>query len=241
MRVEKVAHATEGCARGADIFIAVSDARPHSPVGLATGETMRGLYQELANRSFQPHFEDVFLLDEYLGLPDNSPHTFEHEIRTRFCEPLGYSGRVHVPGHGDYRGEEGAQHFEEELLRRGPVSVQLLGLGTNGHIAFNEPGSEHDSLTRVVLLAEETREANQRHFPPNETMPTHAVSQGLRTIQRASTLLLLVFGPSKQPALLAALTEEDPVHPLRALLDHPGLILVTDIDLPEKVLAHSGR
>lgn len=233
MRIEKVHNHHEGSQRGAQLFAARSAAAPTAPVGLATGATMQGVYSELAKNSFHPDFQDVFLLDEYLGFQENSPGTFEHEIRTRFCAPLNFTGRVHVPGAGRYLGSNGALDFEETLMSHGPLSVQLLGLGTNGHIAFNEPGSAPKSLTRVVALAEQTRESNTRHFPGGVNVPTHAVTQGLATIRRASSLLLLVFGAIKQRALLEGLTQEDPIHPLRALLEHPNLTIITDIDLPE--------
>lgn len=233
MRLERVRNYREGSQRGAELFASLSKLSPSTPVGLATGATMWGIYSELAQSSFRPDFQDVFLLDEYLGLQENSPGTFEHEIRTRFCEPLDFKGRVHVPHRGRYAGKDGALNFEDELLSRGPLSVQLLGLGTNGHIAFNEPGSAPDSLTRIVVLAEQTRKANARHFPERVDVPTHAVTQGLATIRRASSLVLLVFGASKQRALVNGLTLDKPVHPLNALLEHPNLTIITDIDLPE--------
>lgn len=232
MKIEIVADAAKGCALGARLFVEKSTANPAAPLGLATGATMRGVYAELVAKGFRPRCEDVFLLDEYLGLPSGSPESFEYEIRTRFCEPLHYTGRVHVPGAGKYSGDDGPRKFEEELLRSGPIGVQLLGIGTNGHIAFNEPGSPADSLTRVVRLADETREANAQHFPPDSEIPTQAVSQGLATINRALSLVLLAFGAAKKEALVSALTEDNPIHPLRSLLGHCDLTIITDIELP---------
>jgi glucosamine-6-phosphate deaminase len=233
MRIQQVTDAAEGAALGATLFQELSDLAPDRPVGLATGETMRGVYRALAESGFQPRFDDVFLLDEYLGLPEDSAYSFQHEIQTRFCEPMHYTGRVHVPGRGNYAGPAGPALFEQELTAKGPVSVQLLGIGTNGHIAFNEPGSPRDSMTREVLLAEETREANRRHFPEGHLIPTHAVSQGLGTIARANNLLLLAFGPTKQSALVEGLRNDDLDHPLYALRDHPGFTIVTDLGITD--------
>lgn len=231
MRIEQVADASEGSSRAAELFALLSSADPGAPLGLATGATMQGLYARLTTQGFRPRCSDIFLLDEYVGLAEQSPYSFAEEIRKRFSDPLGFQGHTHVPGQGPYAGPDGNARFEQILAERGPLSVQLLGIGTNGHIAFNEPGSPADSRTREVVLAQETLTANARHFPEGFVLPTRATTQGLATIAQASTLLLLAFGPSKHEALRSGLSTVSTDHPLSALVDHPGLIIITDADL----------
>jgi glucosamine-6-phosphate deaminase len=113
----------------------------------------------------------------------------------------------------------------------GPVAVQLLGLGSNGHIAFNEPGSPWDSLTRVVDLHEQTLRDNARFFEDTAQMPTRAITQGIATIKRASAILLVVFGGNKLKALKDALDNPGLQAPASSLFDHPNLTLITDLDL----------
>lgn len=231
MKTHYVHSSEEGCEQGAELFAQYHLTAPTRPLGLATGHTMTGLYQALSSKNFTPHCRDVFLLDEYLGLPDGHPNTFGEEIRRQFCEPLGFAGTVHVPGRGDYSGDNGHGLFEGALGRLGPLSVQLLGLGTNGHIAFNEPGSIRESLTREVALSHETREANQGYFDPPELMPARAITQGLATIYCAEALIVLVFGPAKEKPLKDALGPKGHNHPLGMIADHPDITLITDIDL----------
>jgi glucosamine-6-phosphate deaminase len=111
------------------------------------------------------------------------------------------------------------------------LSVQLLGLGPNGHLAFNEPGSSLTSRTREVELAAETIAANRQYFDPPESIPPHAVSQGLATIAQAQNLLVAVFGEHKREALQQALSEQETKAPFAAIRSHPNLTVFTDIEL----------
>lgn len=191
---------------------------------------MEGVYANLVNNDFTPKFRDAFAIDEYLGINPNSKNSYQNELTRGFCQPLGFTGKLHVPGQGDYAGRKGAELFEQAVSKLGPLSVQLLGLGRNGHIAFNEPGSYFDSRTRTVELHQETIDDNSIYFEDPDAIPSQAVTQGLATIKQASNLVLLVFGETKQGALSKALHEPDKSTPLAALLDHRGLILVTDLE-----------
>lgn len=230
MKITRVNDSFVGSELAARLFMDLHAVSPTQPLGLATGLTMTGVYQALARHYFRPQCSDVFLLDEYLDLPDGHQNTFEQEIRHQFCDPLSYDGNVHVPGRGPYTGPKGPDLFEQRLEELGPVSAQLLGVGTNGHVAFNEPGSELDSTTREVALSDETIESNKRQFRVPEEMPHRAVTQGLATISQAEALIVLAFGPAKKAALVDALREESKENPLSLILRHPQLTIITDID-----------
>ena len=228
MIIEHVENKQLGSELAAKLFAQTSNQNPHKPIGLATGETMRGVYAHLAKIDYTPATSNAFALDEYLGIKKADPNSYLSELTTSFCKLLNWEGRLHVPGQGEYSGEQGPERFEKVHLELGPLSVQLLGFGVNGHIAFNEPGSKPDSLTRIVDLHEETRIANSRFFDSLDQVPTQAYSQGLATIKRASSILLLVFGEKKKQALLEALDETSESSPLSALKGHQNLTLITD-------------
>jgi glucosamine-6-phosphate deaminase len=228
MRVINAKDADEAVKLAAETFIEAADARPDAPIGLATGGTMDGIYLKLKELGFRPKTKHAFALDEYEGLEPGSQNSYAAELRDKFVQRLGWTGTLHVPGSGHYSGETGLELFEQRLTELGPISVQLLGLGSNGHIAFNEPGSDFDTTTRLVELHPATRSDNARFFPSLEDVPTHAYTQGLETISRSSCLLLVVLGERKLPALSQALTAPSPQTPLAALLDHENLTLITD-------------
>lgn len=228
MNIHKVESREVGSQLAARLFVELSQANPAKPVGLATGSTMAGVYQELENLGFSPKCQVAFALDEYLGLSPEHENSYARELTTNFSERLGFQGELLVPGQeplGD------PTSFEQFHLEQGPVSVQLLGLGTNGHIAFNEPGSSWDSTTRVVELHEATIRDNSRFFADSSKIPSQATTQGIATIKRASALLLLVFGQNKLEALQIALNNPGTHAPASSLLDHPNLTLITDLDI----------
>ena len=228
MRVIHAKDADEAVKLAAELFIEAANARPDAPIGLATGGTMDGVYLKLRELDYRPETKHAFALDDYVGLKPGSPNSYTEELKAKFVERLGWTGTLHVPGSGDYEGDSGASKFEEVIKAAGPLSVQLLGLGSNGHIAFNEPGSAFDTTTRLVELHPATRSDNARFFSSLEDVPTHAFTQGLATISRSSCLLLVVLGERKLPALRQALTTPSLQTPLAALLDHQNLTLITD-------------
>jgi glucosamine-6-phosphate deaminase len=225
----KVSTQQQGQALAAELFMKASNTAPQSPVGLATGGTMSGVYQQLVASGFKPRFAHAFALDEYHGISPTSKNSYFNELTNKFVEPLLWQGQLHVPGQGKYATESGNSDFESDLRGLGPVSVQLLGIGVNGHIAFNEPGSDFESRTRRVELHEETIRSNAIYFDDLATVPTHANTQGLATIGQAKLLLLLVFGEHKKQALLKSIQSPDQTTPLAALMGHKNLVLVTDL------------
>lgn len=228
VKTHRVESREAGSQLAARLFVELSQANPTKPVGLATGSTMAGVYRELENLGFNPKCQVAFALDEYLGLPPVHENSYARELTTNFSERLGFQGQLLIPGQEPL---SDPTSFEQFHLEQGPVSVQLLGLGTNGHIAFNEPGSSWDSTTRVVELHEATIKDNSRFFSDGSKMPTHATTQGIATVKRANALILLVFGQNKLEALQTALNNPGIHAPASALLDHPNLTLITDLDI----------
>jgi glucosamine-6-phosphate deaminase len=137
---------------------------------------------------------------------------------------------VHTPDHA-----AAGERYEHSIREAGGVDLQLLGIGQNGHVGFNEPGSEKSSRTRVVLLTEETREANRHDFA-GERIPTEALSMGISTILAAKSLLMLATGKSKADAIKYLLNHhDDPSCPATYLKEHPQFTLVLDPEAAGKI------
>ena len=208
--------------------------KPRSVLGLATGETPLGLYRELV-RFFQEgdlDFSDVvtFNLDEYLGLPRHDPHSYawymeEHLFRFVNVAPE----RRHIPD--GTAADPGAEclRYERTLEAAGGVDLQILGLGRDGHIGFNEPDVKFEKGTHVVELAESTIQANARFFPSPDQVPTRALSMGIKTIMSAKRILLLASGKEKADAIAAAVRGPvTPDLPASVLQLHPDATFVVD-------------
>lgn len=208
--------------------------RSQSPVlGLATGSSPLGVYAEL-ERQVKAGELDVsdltcFALDEYLGLAPENSQSYAETIRRTVTVPLALDPeRVHVPvGLGDDIPAE-CEKYERAIREAGGIDVQILGIGSNGHLGFNEPGSSFASRTRVQTLTARTREDNARFFGP-DFVPTHCVTQGLGTIMESRHLVLTAFGEKKADAIAAA--AEGPVTtmcPGSVLQFHPHATVVVD-------------
>ncbi|MXX65194.1 MAG: glucosamine-6-phosphate deaminase [Acidimicrobiia bacterium] len=207
-----------------------------SPVlGLATGGSVLPIYRELIRRHQEEGLSFAsaqgFLLDEYLGLDTDHPQLYRNVIQTRFTGRVGFDpAGVHSPNaRPDDLDEE--CHRYDLLVTNARIGLQILGVGRNGHLAFNEPGSPFDSRTRVVSLAPETRADNARFFPRPDQVPTRAITQGLATIMQAKHLLVVASGASKAPAVRDCL--QGPIGeccPVTILRTHPRVTMILDPD-----------
>lgn len=213
---------------------------PTSVIGLATGRTMEPVYAKLSAEALKAGAKldcaFFFMLDEYLGIPENHPSSFKSYIKTRLIEPLSLhdSQFAFPPVHLVAEGKAGA-HYETLIKEAGGIDLQLLGIGTNGHIGFNEPGSSADSRTREVELTEETKKSNQSHFGEGQ-MPNRALSMGIGSIMDGKELVLLATGKSKADAIKYVLNHHDDVNcPATFLKAHPRFILVLDPDAASKI------
>lgn len=216
----------------ADEIVRLIATRPDAVLGLATGSTPLPVYESLRSRLVGVDVSQVrgFALDEYVGIDPAHPESYANVIRREVVEPLGLNpDRVHVPNGASDDIEHAGQQYEDMIAAAGGVDLQLLGIGTDGHIAFNEPGSSFASATRVKTLTEQTREDNARFFDSIDQVPMHCITQGLGTILRARHLFLLAFGEGKADAIAAAV--EGPVSaslPGSAIQLHPHTTVVVD-------------
>lgn len=217
--------------------------RGPSVLGLATGSTPLGTYRELIRRHRDGGLSfagaQAFLLDEYVGLPAEHPQSYHSVIREEFTGSVDFApDAVHgLDGMAADLEAEAAQ-YEERISASGGVDIQILGIGTDGHVGFNEPMSSLASCTRIKTLTRQTREDNARFFDSAADVPEHVLTQGLGTIRRARHLLLLAMGEAKAEAIAAAL--EGPVAavcPASALQLHPHVSVLVDEAAASK-LAH---
>jgi glucosamine-6-phosphate deaminase len=192
--------------RVAGLIAAELRARPRAVLGLATGGTMESVYRALIarHRSGEVSFGTAtsFNLDEYVGLAPDHPCSYWHYMREHLFRHIDLpKGAAHLP-HGDAPDPEAeARRYEAAIRDAGDIDLQLLGLGLNGHIGFNEPTSSLASLTRIKTLTRETREANSRFFPDGTEPPRHAITTGIATILRARHVVLIATGAAKAEAV----------------------------------------
>jgi len=208
MEVVPLATAAEVGAVAADAIEALVRSRPSAVLGLATGSSPLPTYQELIRRHRDrsgPSYDGVrcFTLDEYVGLPPGHPETYRETIFRELTDGLEIArDRVASPDPSDP--EHAGPRYEEAIAAAGGVDLQVLGIGADGHLAFNEPGSSLASATRMKTLTDQTRRDNARFFGSVDEVPRHVLTQGLGTILRARHLVLHAGGEGKAAAIAAA-------------------------------------
>ncbi len=220
--------------RAARIVLEEIRRRPAMALGCATGSTPIGLYQRLIALADLEGLDfsrvATFNLDEYVGLPPEHPQSYGHFMREHFFDAAGIDpARIHMPDGMAEDLEAACAAYERSIKEAGGVDLQILGVGSNGHLAFNEPGSSLASRTRVQALTERTLADNARFFAKGETPPRTAVTMGLGTIMEARKLLMLASGTGKAAAVRDAL--EGPVTamcPASALQMHPHAHILLD-------------
>jgi glucosamine-6-phosphate deaminase len=209
--------------------------RPHAVLGVATGSTPLPVYRELVRRrrdGVGPDYAAVrfFTLDEYVGLPAGSAASYRCTIARELTDPLGIDpSHVHGPDPSPEGLADAGARYDAAIREAGGIDLQLLGIGSDGHLAFNEPGSSLASRTRVKTLTEQTRRDNARFFGSVDEVPGHVLTQGLGTILEARHLLLIATGEAKAPAVAAAV--EGPLTascPASALQLHPHATVLLD-------------
>ena len=214
------------------IFDALKESKQFS-LGLATGSTPEGMYDALAKKINEANLDlselTTFNLDEYVGLDESNDQSYHYFMEKHFFSKLDIpQENVHIL---DGVAEDLQKEVEdyEALIDEVGIDIQVLGIGRNGHIAFNEPGTDFNSLTHKVQLTDETIEDNSRFFESIEDVPTEAVSMGLQTIMKAKTIILLISGDNKKNArdlfISGEITEDIPVSILHK---HDNVILITD-------------
>ncbi|WP_374977318.1 glucosamine-6-phosphate deaminase [Microbacterium trichothecenolyticum] len=216
----------------ADHIAGLIRSNPETVLGLATGSTPLPVYEALRSRLEGVDLSHVrgFALDEYVGIDPAHPESYRSVITREVVEPLGLNPELIRTPDGT---PEGIEHHGEEydgaIRDAGGIDLQILGIGTDGHIGFNEPGSSFSSITRVKTLTEQTRRDNARFFDSVDDVPMHCITQGLGTILRARHLVLLAFGEGKAAAVAGAV--EGPLSaslPGSAIQLHPHATVVVD-------------
>ena len=181
-------------------------ADPESVIGLATGDTFIPFYDMIAGTfsGARITFKEVttFNLDEYVGLPVYSPHSYHTYMEQNLFSRVDIDRKnTHLPDGSAPEPEKAASEYEALISEAGGIDMQFLGLGRNGHIGFNEPGTSFGSLTHVTELSEETVRANAHLFNSPADVPHRAITMGIRTILNARRVVLLAFGESKSVAI----------------------------------------
>jgi len=222
------------CEVAASYIIEKVQANPKMTLGLATGGTPLGTYERLIEDFQQGNtsYKQVvtFNLDEYIGLTRDDPNSYRYYMNQNFFERTDIKlENTFVPNGVATHLEKECLEYEELISSHGGIDLQLLGIGSNGHIGFNEPGASFQTFTHVVDLTESTREANSIYFEKVELVPKKAITMGIATIMRSKEILLLVSGEHKKEALARLLKGEvTEQFPASILKSHSSVIIVAD-------------
>jgi glucosamine-6-phosphate deaminase len=211
-------------------------ANPSMTLGLATGSTPQGFYQYLINDHVTNGTSYINIksinLDEYIGLPASDPNSYHYFMRKNLFDQVDIaSGNTHIPNGAANDLAEECVRYENLIKDIGGIDLQILGIGQNGHIGFNEPGTSFHSRTHVVELAKNTLEANARFFAKLEDVPTHALTMGIASILDSREIFLLASGTAKANAVARLFNEgisED--FPASALKQHQKVTIIADDD-----------
>lgn len=234
MKVVILKDAAEVAQYGAEIFVKQINKKSNSVLGLATGSTPVALYEELiaANKSGKVSFKDVssFNLDEYMGIEGDHPQSYRHFMNENLFNHVDIDkANTQVPPGNAANPIEACEKYENDIEAMGGIDIQLLGIGRNAHIGFNEPSSSLASRTRVKTLTKATIDDNARFFAADEHQPHLSITMGIGTILESKKVVLLATGEGKAEAIQA--TVEGPVTaacPASALQLHRDAVLIID-------------
>lgn len=235
MKYEILKTDSEACEAVADLIAQRVSHNPKMRLGLPTGSTPIGVYKNLIQRHQNGlSFKDIvtFNLDEYLGLPGAHPQSYRYFMENQFFQHIDLPtwNRHLLDGVARYPELE-CQAYEMKIQAQGGINLWFLGIGGNGHIAFNEPGSAVNSRTRVVHLSQDTIEANSdgRFFSDPAEVPRCALSVGIGAIREADEIIILAHGDKKAEAVFNAIRGPfDPSCPASLLQDHPNVTFFLD-------------
>ncbi|WP_462226409.1 glucosamine-6-phosphate deaminase [Alkalibacterium sp.] len=225
LKIIKVADKQEG---GKKAFELIKEALENGAevFGLATGSTPETLYKEIRDSSLDFSDKKAVNLDEYIGLAPDHPQSYHTFMKEHLFDMKPFK-ETHIPnGLAD---EETEPNRYDEVIEKNPIDVQILGIGTNAHIGFNEPGTSFESTTQKVALTQDTIEANKRYFDSEKDVPRYAFSMGIKSIMSAKKIILIAYGENKAKAI------EDTVNgavteavPSSVLQQHDDVTLILD-------------
>ncbi|EGO8328169.1 glucosamine-6-phosphate deaminase [Enterococcus faecalis] len=226
MQIIRVANAEEG---GKKAFELIKEGMNNGAkvLGLATGSTPETLYKEMTASDVDFTEMTSVNLDEYVGLGGEDEQSYRYFMNKHLFDKKPFK-ETFVPN-GKAEDLDAASAEYEKIIDAHPVDIQILGIGQNGHIGFNEPGTPLDSLTHVVELTESTINANKRYFDKVEDVPTRAVSMGIGSIMKGKKMILMAYGEAKAEAIKGMI--DGPVTtdmPASALQNHQDVVVIID-------------
>ena len=224
----------EMSSKAATIVIKQIHDKPDSVLGLAAGNTPLGMYKELVGAYEKGDVDfsgtTLFSLDEYCNLDKDNPHSYHYFMHKNFISRINVkSENVFLPNGMATDFDEECRYYDKMIEEKGGIDLQILGIGRNGHIGFNEPGSDFETKTHLVKLKQSTVDANAGFFHSRDEVPTTAISMGIKTIRHARMLLLLANGERKAEAIYKTVkgkvTEEVPASIIQL---HPNAVLIIE-------------
>lgn len=237
MKIIKVKDEIELGIKASELVKEVLKSKTNPVLGLATGSTPETMYEQLvaAYQNGEISFKNVvtFNLDEYVGLDEANEFSYHYYMNEKLFDHVDIDKKnTYIPNGNAEDLEAECAAFESAIQEHGPIDLQILGVGLNGHIGFNEPGTPFTSRTHVATLEESTRKANSRFFTSLDEVPKYALTMGLATIMDAKKIVLLVQGEHKKAILHEIVhgdvTEEVPASVLKL---HPDVVVITDLDV----------
>lgn len=221
--------------KAGEIFVQEIKSKPDIVLGLATGSTPIGMYKELikAYKKDNLDFSNVrtFNLDEYVGLSKEHPSSYGYFMDNELFNHINIKKEnTHLPDGKAENINEYCKKYDDMILDAGGIDIQLLGVGENGHIAFNEPDKTLSVGTSIIGLTENTIEVNSRFFENKEEVPTTAITMGMGSILKTRKIVLLANGIKKAPVIKRLLTDNriDTMFPVSFLLLHPDVTIIVD-------------
>lgn len=233
MKVIKVKDYQELSLKASEIILDLVKDNPKAVLGLATGSSPIGLYQNLikAYQNQEISFKDVttYNLDEYCELPRSHPESYYSFMHRNLFDHIDIKEEnTHLPSSTETNLQKSCDDYNK-LLHSTKIDLQLLGIGANGHIGFNEPGTSFESETQIIKLTEKTREDNKRFFNSIDEVPRYAITMGIKNIMDAKAIILVANGKNKAEAINKLIngpvTEEVPASILQK---HPNVTIIVD-------------
>ncbi len=240
MKIIKCKDYNEVSQRASEILVKQLMQKSNSVLGLATGSTPIGLYQKLieAYEQNQISFKNVisYNLDEYIGIDRNHPQSYyQYMYKNLFSKVDMKDEHIHIPNNDISRIDEQAEAYNKDLKKHA-IDIQILGIGSNGHIGFNEPGTPFGNETFIVELDEQTRKDNMRFFNSIDEVPKYAITMGIKNIMRSKQIILLASGKKKADAIYKMIngevTEDLPASILQL---HPNVVVIVDEKAGSKI------
>lgn len=241
MRIVVVDNYEEMSKKAATMVVSQVILKPDSVLGLATGDTPIGMYREIINiyKNQNLNFSHVktFNLDEYYGLSkDNNQSYYYFMMNNLFNHVNIDKDNINIPNGMMNDIEKECKEYESSIVKAGGIDLQILGIGVNGHIGFNEPGESFEAETHLVNLDEKTIESNSRFFSSKDEVPTRAISMGIKTILYSKKIILLACGKNKADAIFKTIKGKiTPNVPASILQLHEDVVVIVDKEAASKL------